>query len=185
MYKRFDSIYFPTRLDHRGRLYCWPVYLNYQSSELARALLLFAMSGIMTKDNVSNSVYLKALGTNYFGGSISKSNTENKCKWIEKNTYDIINYSNGILLKQAKDKLLFLSFCIEYKKFNEFLDDDNRFEYHTNLPIQLDATCNGFQHLALLSQETKLFEELNLSKRKDKLSGDFYTFLIHKINDKE
>ena len=31
-YRRFDKIYFPVRLDQRGRLYCSPHYLNYQSN---------------------------------------------------------------------------------------------------------------------------------------------------------
>lgn len=48
-YKKFPYIYFPVRLDQRGRLYCSPSYLNYQSSELAKALLLFGEPGIVER----------------------------------------------------------------------------------------------------------------------------------------
>jgi DNA-directed RNA polymerase len=33
----------------------------------------------------------------------------------------------------------------------------------TFLPIQLDATCNGYQHLSLLSMDLSLAKELNLT----------------------
>jgi len=54
-------------------------------------------------------------------------------------------------------------------------------EFESFLPIQLDATCNGFQHMALLSNEDTLFKELNLSKNtQDSDPKDFYNFLLHK-----
>lgn len=59
-------------------------------------------------------------------------------------------------------KFLFLGFCIEYKRFNEFYNNENASEFHSYLPIQLDATCNGFQHLALLSNEKIIYKQLNL-----------------------
>lgn len=91
-----------------------------------------------------------------------------------------MEYDNGILLDKAKDKLLFLSFCIEFKRFYNFQTNENLMEFETYLPIQLDATCNGFQHLALLSNEKVLFKELNLTSHNDK-PKDFYNFLLHKL----
>lgn len=61
-------------------------------------------------------------------------------------------------------------------------------EFNTYLAVQLDATCNGFQHMALLSNEDTLFKELNLVSKKsndkeltDLPPSDFYNFLLHRL----
>ena len=52
-------IYFPVRLDNRGRSYCKPTYFNYQSTELAKALLLFSNPGIISKNDEESINYFK------------------------------------------------------------------------------------------------------------------------------
>lgn len=192
-YSKFSKIYFPLRLDQRGRVYCSPNYLNYQANELSKALLLFAEAGIINRNNMDSVIYLKSYGANCYGGSIAKASSKSKLEWVDKNIDNIINYDNGILLNKAKDRLLFLSFCMEYKRFYNFIINENVMEFHTYLPVQLDATCNGFQHMALLSDEDTLFKELNLvSNTNGKGKGinkdisnvppsDFYNFLLHKL----
>ena len=104
-----------------------------------------------------------------------------------KNKDDILNFDNGILLSKASDKLLFLAFCFEYRRYNDFMANENIMEFHSYLPLHLDATCNGFQHMALLSNETTLFKELNLVKKgeneNDSDPSDFYNFLLHKVEN--
>jgi hypothetical protein len=73
-----------------------------------------------------------------------------------------------------------LAFCLEAKRFDNFYYSCNSSVFSTYLPIQLDASCNGFQHLALLSDEVGLFEELNLSESDE--PKDFYTFILNKVN---
>jgi len=68
-----------------------------------------------------------------------------------------------VLFSPVVSVALFIAFCIEYKRYTEFLQNENLSKWETHLPVQLDATCNGFQHLSLLSQETKLYKQLNLS----------------------
>ena len=65
------------------------------------------------------------------------------------------------------------------------MKNENTDVFETYLPIQLDATCNGFQHLAMLSNETKLFKELNLSKTTtDENPHDFYNYMLLKVTDR-
>jgi DNA-directed RNA polymerase len=182
-FSNFNEIYFPVRLDQRGRLYCSPNFMNYQANELSKALLIFSKPGIIKKDDMDGITYLKAYGANCYGNKISKSSTEAKLEWVNQNIDNILNYDNGVLLNKSKDKLLFLAFCIEYKRFYDFYTDENLMEFETYLPIQLDATCNGFQHMALLSNEDTLFKELNLVSNKSDKPNDFYNFLVHKLKD--
>lgn len=57
-YRNFNEIYFPVRIDQRGRLYCIPGFFNYQSNELSKALLLFSKPGVIKKDNLEAILYL-------------------------------------------------------------------------------------------------------------------------------
>lgn len=69
------------------------------------------------------------------------------------------------------------------RRFENFLNNENLNKFSTYLPVQLDGTCNGFQHLAMLSNESKLFESLNLySSTKKNDPFDFYQVIVDKIN---
>jgi DNA-directed RNA polymerase len=69
------------------------------------------------------------------------------------------------------------------RRFENFLNNENLNKFSTYLPIQLDGTCNGFQHLAMLSNESKLFESLNLySSTKKNDPFDFYQVIVDQIN---
>lgn len=65
-YKNFPAIYFPVRMDQRGRVYCSNTYLNYQSSELAKALLLFSVPGEIDKNDTNSIKFLEYYGVNCF-----------------------------------------------------------------------------------------------------------------------
>ena len=77
---------------------------------------------------------------------------------------------------------MFISCCFELKRFILFYYNTDLSVFKSHLPVQLDGTCNGFQHLILLSEEVELFEQLNLSEsNKDDDPKDFYTFMLDKV----
>jgi hypothetical protein len=181
-YSNVSEIYFPVKLDNRGRVYTVPSYFNYQSTELAKALISFAIPGIIHRNNNNAIEYLKAYGANCFGNGLEKKSYTKKLEWIDNNKDDILNYHNSPLLNLADDKFLFLAFCIEMNRLHKFLSQDSIQEFKTFLPIQLDGTCNGFQHLALLSNETEVFGKLNLlESTKNNDPEDFYKHILEQL----
>lgn len=156
---RNNIIYFPVILDQSCRLYCNTSYLKYQGSDLAKALLLFDGPGIIKRNDVSRDAsFLMVFGANCFSSSLSRLSYNIIIAWVQDNSADIIDYENGKLLKKSKNKILFLSFCLQYVRYNNFINVESLSEFNTYLPIQLDATCNGFQHLTLLSDEKKIIQ---------------------------
>jgi hypothetical protein len=175
IFRTVNSFYLPVRLDYRGRLYCVVEYLNYQGSDLAKALLKFAVGEKVYLNNERAINYLKIFGASCFG--LGKESFKNRINWINNNESDIINFINGDIIHKAENKLLFISFCFEYLKYVDALKNNKEY-FISCLPIQLDATCNGFQHLSLLLEDTTLAQEVNLGAATwEDSPNDFYSFL--------
>ena len=121
LFSGIPEIFFINRIDNRGRLYCVTEYFNYQSTELAKSLLLFSKPNPVYRfGNESDLLFFKAYGGNCFGNKIDKLTTKEKNDWVDSNIDNIINYENGVLIKQANNKFLFTAFCIEFKKWWNF-----------------------------------------------------------------
>lgn len=185
MFFNIPEFFFINRIDNRGRLYCVTEYLNYQSTELAKALLLFSKPNpIYRFGNEMGLLYFKVYGANCFGNKKDKLSTKDKGEWVDSNIEKIINYENGELIEQPENKFLFTAFCVEFKKWWNFYNRSSDTFFNTHLPIQLDAACNGFQHLVLLSGETNLRKPLYLTQANywDK-PGDFYSYVLELLKD--
>jgi DNA-directed RNA polymerase len=72
LFSQLHEFYLPTRIDFRGRIYCISEFLNYQSNELAKSLLLFSKGEQIKKSDVKAIEYLKAYGANCFGNKLDK-----------------------------------------------------------------------------------------------------------------
>jgi DNA-directed RNA polymerase len=183
IYRYIPNFYLPIRLDFRGRINCISEYLNYQGNELAKALLLFANGEKVLKSDTLSINYLKIFGANCFGNKLNKSSFVERIKWVEDNIKNIIEFKNGKLISQADNKLLFIAFCFEFNNYLNSLKNDSTY-FITHLPVQFDASCNGFQHLTLLIRDLTLSEELNLSNSKwTDTPKDFYSFVLLKMKE--
>ncbi len=212
LFKDVDKIYFPLFFDWRGRIYSDTSYLHFQSLSLAKSLILFANGDQIAGNNLDpsmeltdNSVeptktedsyfWLNVYGANCFGkgakiidknksgkyifkSDLSKLSFIDRVNWIKNNHKYIMNLDKDFWLK-ADEPLLFLAFCLEYKKIHTTLD------FKSHLPIQLDATCNGLQHLSIMSANQNLARLVNLlPNTNDNKPFDLYTVALDLIKDK-
>ena len=92
IYKNLYRIYFPVRLDNRGRVYCVPDYFNYQSNDLSKSLLLFSNESTIDKDNKNQVNYLYIYGANCYGNGLDKKSYVKRISWVEDNKDKIYNF---------------------------------------------------------------------------------------------
>jgi DNA-directed RNA polymerase len=72
VFSNVHEFFIPVRLEFRGRMNCVSEYLNYQSCELAKSLLLFSKPEKILKTDIKAIGYFKAYGANCFGNKLDK-----------------------------------------------------------------------------------------------------------------
>ncbi len=165
------SFYLTTHADWRGRIYTQSFYLTYQGSDLNTALLEYSEGQYLTKDGLT-SLYI--YGASLYG--LDKSNFEDRINWVLKNMDKIITMDIDFILK-ASSPFTFASFCLVLKNISK------NSKSFVKIPVFLDATCNGIQHISAIIQDIDLAKEVNLIyDDKDDQIKDFYSKMIPIIN---
>jgi|GEM_PF-1850818 hypothetical protein len=173
------KFYLASFLDFRGRMYARDPYFSYQSSDLARGHLMFAEKKVMTDKgykhlliHIANSYnqsytinqlkeanwiesdYIKDLEEDGIPDmSVDKMTLQDRINWSEYN----LDVFLGISLDPIEDKeawmsaekpWVFLSLCFEVV---QYLVEDG--DYYSQIPIAIDGSVNGTQHLAAMSKD--------------------------------
>lgn len=167
----------------RGRVYVDAKYLSPQGGDLARSLLVFGGGQKLNANGLEN---LKVYTANCYG--LDKKSYNDRLKWVNDNLsiitsvpliYDGTCEFNQSLVDfydfclKADEPLKFLSCCLELKGY--FNDPNN---FISRLPIYLDATCSGLQHLSAMIQDHNLAKHVNLLvSSKNEVPNDVYTYM--------
>jgi len=198
-YAYLDEFYLPVNVDWRGRVYTLPSYLTYQGTDLAKSLINFANPDLITDDRIS---HLKRYGANLYGND--KASLDYRSNWVDSHSSKITALDLDFIVK-ADEPFCFLAFAIEYKNWlnrketvytanvvKERINPELRkkelrisiasiegIKEFSHLPIYLDATCNGIQHLAALSKDKNIAPLVNLTKsNSDDSPQDIYSYVI-------
>ncbi len=147
-FKDEPEIYFPCQLDFRGRLYYVPLFLQPQGTDHCRGLLQFA-NGLPIADE-EDAGWLAVHGANSFG--VDKVSFDDRLKWVADNDARILAtaddpYSN-LWWTEADAPFAFLAFCFEWAGFQR-----EGYGFVSRLPIGLDGSCNGLQHLSAILRD--------------------------------
>src|SRR5213593_2879611 len=153
--------YFPHQLDHRGRAYPVPQLINPQSDDIGRSLLEFADGKPLGE---RGAYWLAVHIANCYGKN--KVSFDKRVRWVHEHEPEIIAFADNPFeaspyrarasrhlrphrfWHEADKPWMFLAACQEWKGYRQQGPD-----YRSYLPVSMDGTCNGYQHLSAMGMD--------------------------------
>jgi len=178
-YKDFENIYFTWQTDFRGRVYPVQALLNPQGESLAKSLLVFSEKKPLGE---KGEFWLKVHGANCYG--VDKVSFDERIKWVEEHKEDIQKVATeqkpfeNMFLINADDPFKFLEFCYE---FDDYLQDKEHFK--SSLPIAIDGSNNGFQHISALLRDTQGAKKVNVLPTGKDTPADIYQEVANQLKE--
>jgi len=179
------TFHFPHMLDFRGRMYPIPSGLQPQGNDLARGLLRFDTGLPVTEEN-GGAGWIAVQLASMWGHD--KWDFDQRIAWVEKH--------NALWTRIAADPIAYredgpeghgwsgcdkpfqaLAAIIDWAGFLR-----EGYGYHSCLPIQVDGTCNGIQHLAAMTRDEVAGLYVNLVPGTE--PQDIYRFVAEKLQAK-
>lgn len=157
-FRHYDEFYFPHMLDFRGRIYPIPAGLQPQGDDLARGLLLYAEGLPLTVANGGGGWLAVAVATAW---GHDKCSFEDRVQWVSDNE-DLWRRTTANPLGEKEWQLAdnpwqLLAAAFEWVAYLDAGDG-----YLSRLPVMVDGTCNGIQHLSAITRDAVAGEHVNL-----------------------
>ena len=187
-----EVFYQEVEADYRGRLYHREPFFTFQGSDFARSLFLFAEGKEVTPEgewwmavHTANSFnqsydineipewcegdyksYLESQGL--VSISVDKFTLKDRVRWTNENLEVIIAAGRERAIgEEAEKPACFLACCIEWYNLSEHGEG-----YISHLPISIDGSNNGWQHLGAISKDERTGELVGLVATE--IPRDFY-----------
>jgi len=170
-----NAFYHLYNCDFRGRIYVNTAFLNEQSSDNAKGLLLLEDPVKLGEDGW---YWLRVHISNCYGND--KVSLDDRAKFVSDSLQTFIGYANSPFVNtdwmNAEKPFSFLACCFELKKIGEWLTKGNFIsDYECHLPVYIDGSNNGVQHLVAMSQDEIIAPLVNLVPQE--LPGDVYMYI--------
>jgi DNA-directed RNA polymerase len=176
-YAECDRFYFPHMLDFRGRMYPIPNFLQPQGDDLARGLLTFADALPITEDNGGAGWLAIQLASTWGHDKVSY---DERIVWVEANEvmFRLIAEDPMQHMEWAKaDKpWQALAACYEWVDFL-----NTGWGFMSSLPVMVDGTCNGIQHLSAILRDEVAGRYVNLTPSNH--PKDIYKHVAEKLQE--
>lgn len=170
------AIWFPHFLDFRGRFYPMPQGLHPQCDDSGKALLEFADGQPLGNRGV---FWLAVRLANTYG--MDKLPLAQRVEWVKDHHDLILDSANNPLdgrrfwADTDEEPWSFLATCREWAAAHEGRPED----YVSHLPVQLDGSCNGLQHLAALGRDPIGARATNVAANTER--QDIYTEVLRVV----
>lgn len=148
---KYPQFWFPYQMDWRGRIYPVVGTLNPQGQDSAKGLLEFAEGKPLGEDG---AMWLQIHLANCYG--VDKVSYDDRITWTLLNEQmilscakDPLTYTHWMEADKGGKAWQFLAACFAYADYKEHGAD-----YPCHLPVGLDGSCNGLQHLSAMLKDT-------------------------------
>lgn len=174
------AIFHKYNADFRGRLYvALTKFLHEQSSDAAKGLLTFAIDEPLGPNGYK---WLCVHIANCYGND--KVSINDRVKFVIENLDTFIDYAKNYLTStnwmDVDKPNMFLAACNELCKIEEWKDRGLDIkDYVCSLPIYIDGSNNGIQHLVATSKDDKIAPYVNLVDQS--LPGDIYSYVAEAV----
>ena len=179
-FKDYATLFYPLQFDFRGRAYCVPAFLNYQSIGGAKAMLLFSNGKEITPEN-RGEFWLAVHGANMYGED--KISLDDRVKWVNDNEQWIVNCAQDPFRNRewedASNAFQFLAFCEEWRRYQSRGINE---KFISHLPVNVDGSCNGLQLYSLMLRDSVAGKLVNLLPTDT--PQDIYQLVADAVNKK-
>ena len=169
-----NAFYHLYNVDFRGRIYPNTAFLHEQSSDNAKGLLLLDTPVPLGE----NGFYWLCVHTANMWGN-DKVSLDDRVKWVEDNFRTLCSYVVDPIKNDdwmdADKPLCFLACCKELEDIAEWGVHKDPADFPSCLPIYVDGSNNGVQHLVAMAKDEKIAPLVNLVPQE--LHGDVYMFI--------
>jgi hypothetical protein len=167
--RKHDRFWFAYQADTRGRLYPVAGILSPQGDDLSSALLEFADGKPLSQAGAralaihgSQQVQRTTILGDLAISDRIQPTLDERIRWIENRTVEILqSASDPIRYPWWRDvsssPFRFLAFCFAWHDFIRHGEGSV-----CSLPVQVDGTCNGFQHIAAITRDRVLAQATNV-----------------------
>lgn len=165
-----DPFYLPTSLDFRGRIYYRPQWVGPQSGDLGKSLLCFPDENVWMGEEQAKGWYRSLVMhmAGLFGGpsKVDKAPFSKRFAWYQFTGPDEWHMADKPLTLGAHWNL-------------------QEREQTDRIPVQLDGTCNGLQHLSALFRDEEAARHVNLCESSlEDAPADIYGVVAHLVQDR-
>jgi DNA-directed RNA polymerase len=149
---KFPAIWYPHSADFRSRVYPIPQDLHTQGDSLTKGMLTFAEKQRIGADG---GYWLRVALANAFGQDKISLDAradwaENQMRWINEAAADPLGNMSFWASSDVDSPWEALALCFEVAEMGK-TPVESDFESH--IPVRLDATCSGIQHLSAMMKD--------------------------------